>query len=116
MKTIKVCPKCQTPLIWTFCFPYCEYFCLNCGYKHGMLGAGEDIKLTKKLKLKKDIVDSIWKQLYGKGRLLPTGLFGCSNCKVTSNCKDHNSHLSKNEKEWNDISKEILQEIQGIFN
>jgi len=51
MKTIKICSYHQdrekTPLIWTFAFNYKEYWCPACGATYGMLGAGEDVPLTK---------------------------------------------------------------------
>ena len=38
-----------TPLIFTFAFPSCEYWCPYCGYKSGMFGAGTQIEETPEL-------------------------------------------------------------------
>ena len=40
----------QTPLIWTFAFPYAEYWCPYCGGRTGMLGGGQDVDTTEELK------------------------------------------------------------------
>jgi hypothetical protein len=30
-REIKICPRCFKPSVFTFCFDYNEYYCLNCG-------------------------------------------------------------------------------------
>ena len=115
--TIRVCDNCETPLIWTFAFPYCERFCLNCGAKGGMLGTGDDVPITKELRFKKRLVDAIWKVIYGKKGLLPTGQFGRSGCKKDNgSCGNHQDHLTSSEKEWNEIAIKYLKQVQGLFN
>lgn len=52
MRKIKICSRHQnykTPLIWTFAFPYAEYWCPACGAHEGMLGAGENVPWTWRL-------------------------------------------------------------------
>lgn len=39
-------PEYPTQLIWTFAFPYAEWWCPACGKHEGMLGAGKDVKWT----------------------------------------------------------------------
>lgn len=54
-KLIKICSghrHDETPLIWTFAFIGAEYWCPVCGYLGGMLGSGENVPLTPKLKNK----------------------------------------------------------------
>lgn len=47
---IKVCEcDCKTPLIWTFKFIGCEYWCPRCGYSSGMFGAGRNVTRTKEI-------------------------------------------------------------------
>jgi len=49
---IKVCGceiDYQVPLIWTFAFIGAEYWCPFCGSSVGMMGAGEDVPITKEL-------------------------------------------------------------------
>jgi hypothetical protein len=36
-------------LIWTFSFPYKEFWCPYCGATYGMMGAGRDAKWTWKI-------------------------------------------------------------------
>jgi Zn ribbon nucleic-acid-binding protein len=115
-ETIKVCPECGNPLKWTFCFDYNEYYCLNCGYMNGMLGAGDDVELTPVLKMKAQLIDVIWKRLYGKGGMLPEGEFKIKNCKKCGNGQYHNEHLTKKEEEINEEAWKILENIKGIFN
>lgn len=52
MKTFKICEghsEYPTPLIWTFAFPYYEYWCPFCGAKGGMLGTGREVAATQEL-------------------------------------------------------------------
>lgn len=49
---IRICsnhPEYEVPLIWTFAFPYAEYWCPYCGAKYGMLGAGKLVPLIDEL-------------------------------------------------------------------
>lgn len=39
----------HVPLIWTFAFRGAEWWCPYCGYTGGMLGAGRNVKITRKL-------------------------------------------------------------------
>lgn len=50
-KEIKICDRHekQVPLIWTFAFPGCEYWCPYCGFSGGMLGSGIDVANTDEL-------------------------------------------------------------------
>jgi len=114
-KEIKVCPNCESPLIWTFYNAYNEYFCLNCHYKHGMIGAGDDIPLTQELRLKEKILKAIWNELYGKGWLLPASNYKKGKCKKCDTTY-HNSHLTKNEIDKNIIAKKMLEKLKHLFN
>lgn len=52
IKEIRVCGcdyEYQVPLIWTFAFNGAEYWCPYCGGNFGMMGAGEDIPITKEI-------------------------------------------------------------------
>jgi hypothetical protein len=114
-KEIKICDYCATPLIWTFLFPYKEYYCLNCGRTWGMLGAGKNVEITKELILKRNIAETIFKQLHGKGWLLPQSTYGYTKCKVEKNCRNHNEHLTKKEIEWNEVAWKMLEQVKGVF-
>ena len=110
---IRVC-DCGTPMIWTFFFPFCERFCLNCGRKGGMLGTGDSVPATRELIFKKRLVDAIWKELYSNKGMLPGGDYTRSNCKK---CRDekHWQHLSKAEKEWDAVATPFLKRFEGLF-
>lgn len=46
---VTICPyhrERTTQLIWTFAFPYKEFWCPACGAKWGMMGAGDNAKWT----------------------------------------------------------------------
>jgi len=114
-KTIRVCDHCETPLIWTFAFSYCERFCLNCGAMGGMMGTGKDIPATRDLIFKQKLVDAIWKIIYGRKGMMPSGLFGRSNCEKCRDSHNHRSHASKAELEWDLIARKYLEQIKGLF-
>lgn len=62
VKEIKVCgcdDEYQVPLIWTFAFISAEYWCPYCGNITGMMGAGEDIAITKELINRKNKYEEI---------------------------------------------------------
>lgn len=80
-----------------------------------MFGDGPDLPITKELQLKLDIVSAIWKQLYGKSRLLPPGNYGMSKCKKCAGNTRHNEHLTKREKEWNDVAWVMTEQVKGMF-
>ena len=116
-KTIRVCDICETPLIWTFAFPYAERYCLNCGAKGGMLGTGIDVDATQELEFKENLVNAIWKVIYGKkNHLMPSGSFTRSNCKKCDNSDCHRDHASKKEKEGDILARRYLEKVQGLFN
>lgn len=114
-KTIRVCDRCETPLIWTFVFDYNERYCLNCGAMGGMLGTGTDLPATRELIFKKKLVDALWKVIYDRKGLMPNGKFGRTNCKKETNCYDHRKHLTLSEREWDTIANKYLISLQGIF-
>lgn len=121
-KTIRVCSVCGVPLIWTFAFDFCERFCLNCGAKGGMLGTGDDVPVTRELMFQKKLVDKIWRVIYGGKGLIPNGKYGRSGCKkdskegsYSSSCNDHRAHLTKSEKEWNEIARKYLEKFKGVI-
>lgn len=89
-RTIRVCDRCATPLIWTFAFAYKERYCLNCGAVGGMMGTGRDVPATRELVFKENIVNAIWKVIYGKKGLMPSGVFARVGCKKCGD--DHREH------------------------
>jgi hypothetical protein len=57
-EVVKVCGDChperEIPLIWTFAFNGCEYWCPFCGWAGGMLGAGVNVPFSKKLRIRRE--------------------------------------------------------------
>ena len=47
--TVCDCHKKDVQLIWTFAFPYKEFWCPYCGATYGMMGAGRNAKWTWKI-------------------------------------------------------------------
>jgi hypothetical protein len=59
-----------TQLIWTFAFPYAEYWCPACGKHEGMLGAGVAVKWNYRIHHRYlKYLKSSRKFLRAKGRL-----------------------------------------------
>ncbi len=113
-KTIRVC-SCGTPMIWTFVYDGCERFCLNCGLSGGMFGTGDDVEATRELIFKKKIVDAIWKVIYANKGLCPVSCQrkGCKKCSGSD--ERHYEHLTKAEKEWDEIARKTLEQMKGLF-
>lgn len=64
----------EVPLIYTYAWMYYEYWCPFCGCHEGMLGAGENVKET--VKLKKRL--AIYKKATGEYRHAMGVLVCCS--------------------------------------
>ena len=98
-KQIKVCEFCSKPLIWTFLYAGAEYYCLDCSGRWGMLGAGEDVDVTTKLraesKVYNDVFKSIEKHYFGTGSFTKKN---CEKCK-SGNDRCHTQHATEYEKE-----------------
>ena len=47
--TVCDCHKKDVQLIWTFAFPYKEFWCPYCGATYGMMGAGRNAKWNWKI-------------------------------------------------------------------
>ena len=113
---IRVCSTCQTPLIWTFAFTGAERYCINCGTTGGMLGFGDDESPTPDLLFKKRLVDNIWKSLYGSKGLVPHASQRTNCKKCTSDSGYHYLHLTKTQKRYDELAREYLVKLKGIFN
>lgn len=115
-RSIRVCDECGVPMLWTFFIPYCERYCLNCGYAGGMLGTGRDVEATKERILQMKMVEAVFKVL--RNKIMPGGKFGRTGCKkeskdggYSSSCNDHGSHLTKSEIEWDKIARKYLKHL-----
>lgn len=73
-QAIKICSRHQykekTPLIWTFAFIGAEYWCPACSYIGGMLGSGENVPSTKRLKDRLDKYKKLSKKFLRANSLL----------------------------------------------
>lgn len=115
-KWIRVCDDCSVPLIWTFAFPYCERFCLNCGAKGGMLGTGKDVPATRNLIFKKAMIDALWKVIYGKKGFIPEGARrrGCKICEGGDG-ESHRRHMKTAEKDRDTLARIWMEKLRGTF-
>lgn len=113
-KETMVC-ECGAPLHWTFLYHHKEYFCMNCGAKYGMLGAGMDVEETVETKANQKIASNVFGVL--RKYLIGDGGFTKSNCKKCKNRKDryHTQHLSKREIAENEIAEKMLKKIRGYY-
>ncbi len=100
-KEIMVCERCENPLIWTFAFIGCEWYCPSCGNAGGMLGFGKAVKLTPARKKKLRSLKIRWGQIV---RHLNTGGGWREDCKKCDAREEyHVCHLTdeeKRKKEW----------------
>lgn len=55
----------KVPLIWTFAWPYNEYWCPYCDCHEGMLGAGENVEETEELKKRLELYEKATKEYLG---------------------------------------------------
>ena len=111
-KEIEIC-ECGTPLIFTFLWPYKEWFCLSCGEATEFLGRNYT-KLTLELRVKLRVVNKIWKSL--RSSLLPrTFKYRRNGCKKCDTGEDHGYHVSTYEKRKDKIATQILKNIEGLF-
>jgi len=82
METINLCTICEdhqdfkVPLISTFAFNGCEWWCPYCGKKGGMLGTGEEVKETPVLKQRLKKYEE-----FSKEYLHSIGVLNCSETK-----------------------------------
>ena len=114
-KEIRVCDNCGAPLIWTFCWAYKERYCLNCGSMGGMLGTGEDVELTPKLKAQDKVIRDVWKAL--QKHLIyrcDYKLDRCKKCQVEG-VRTHRDHLSKKEILEDKVATKMLERLNKGF-
>lgn len=110
---VRMC-SCGAPLHWTFLYNGAEYYCMNCGYTAGMLGAGEMYDETTERraarKVAKDVFKSLRKHLHGDG------CFQRTKCKKCQNSNEyHPRHATKYEKAKNEVAVKILDSLRGYY-
>lgn len=107
-KEIAVCPICGEPMIWTFAFSGCEYYCLLCGYGCGMFGA-KKVDETKELKYQQKLYKRIFRII--NKDLTPDGAY-LKKCEKCADRKEyHLAHATKLELLKRDIAMETLEKI-----
>ena len=114
-RKISVCPHCAVPMIWTFKWSGCEWFCLNCGDAMGMCSADET-EITPELKFQKKVVDKIWKVISPK--LLPNCHFKKNKCKKCweQGVDSHWQHITKRELRQSKEAERLINKFRGIIN
>lgn len=110
MEEIMVCNNCDEPLIWTFAFSGCEYYCVSCGYAGGMFGTGHRVEATPELIATKKTINRKWGQVRKWLVKSPFYRRGCEKCSKLD--EPHGRHLTELEKDkaiWADKKLEEWQ-------
>lgn len=106
-KTIMVCNKHWKPLIWTFAFPYAEYFCMAGNHAGGMFGTGKEVELTPELKKLQTLYNRRWgqnRQYIALGRYKRTD---CNKCDASN--EYHTQHLTDKEIRLHEMAMKRLK-------
>lgn len=105
MKTIKVCPDCKNPLIWTFIVPVKEWLCWECkGSFPAMLP--DDADETEELRSKLIADTKEFKEAM-KGYVPPFSYNKrCGECKRRK--EYHESHLTEVQKDRHEEARKRL--------
>jgi len=115
-KSYRLC-SCWTPLIFTFAFPYKEWYCLNCWNAHEFLRAWREEKSDREIQMQWDLVHLIFNRIR---KDLQSPWCTHSNCKKCEwhwwTDKYHILHLTKMEKEKDIIARKYLEKFIWIFN
>ena len=106
--TISVCNSCEMPVVWTFAFPYAEYYCLLCGNKTGMMGGKTETPATEELKALKRLIEKVWKVL--RADYTGSGNYRVSKCKKCDN-EDHKHHFTKKKIERSKASILLIEKL-----
>ena len=112
--THRLC-SCWTPLIFTFAFPYKEWYCLNCWEASEFFNGSREEQSNKEIQLKYDLVNTIFKRIR---RGLASPWCTHTNCKKCIEWKDryHIQHITKWEKEKDILARKYLEKFVWIFN
>jgi hypothetical protein len=110
MKKIRVC-DCGAPLLWTFLYDGYEYFCMACGNKYGMLGAGKLVDQTKTLRAQEIVFTDVFKAL--RKHLLGNGRFRRKDCKKCLGEQYHTQHLTPLERERDGAAVEFIRALKN---
>ena len=111
-KEIELCPYCKKPLIWTFIYPDCEWYCLNCKSSYPMFcdsitidEYNEDFNYYK---IQKRLYEKIFKAIIKD--LTPRFCYkkGCEKCGKET----HYHHLTDLEKLKDKVARETLETIK----
>jgi len=107
MSKVMVCNGCEQPLIFTFAFPYCEYYCLSCGAKGGIFGTGHEVELTPELKSTLVTIHRKWGQVK---RHIVASRFKLTTCNICDKTNEnHHQHLTPKEKAKSEWALEKLE-------
>ena len=111
-KTIELCSYCKKPLIWTFIYPGCEWYCLNCKSSYPMfcdsITIDEYDKDFKYYEIQKRIYKNIFKAITKDFMPKCSYKKGCEKCEG----EIHYKHLTDLEKLKDKVSREILNTIK----
>lgn len=112
-KEIFVCNEHETPLIWTFAFPYAEYFCMAGNHAMGMLGAGHKVPATPELLKLQALYNRRWGQLR---KHIVVSKFWRKDCPQCVGDESHNYHMTDAEQRRSDMALARLAEYAEATN
>jgi len=109
---IIVCNNHETPLIWTFKFPYAEYYCMSGGHSGGALGTGHTVKATPELKKLAKKERKLWDEISPD---IALGRFWRKDCEKCTTDGD-NYHLKHMTDEQKQRSVDALAKLEEYAN
>lgn len=109
---IVVCNTHETPLIWTFKFPYAEYYCMSGGHAGGALGTGKAVPTTLELLELKIAERKLWDEISPD---IALGKFWRKDCDKCSTDGD-NYHLKHMTDEQKEASAKALAKLEEYAN
>lgn len=109
---IMVCNTHETPLIWTFKFPYAEYYCMSGNHSGGAFGTGKTVPSTPELIALRISERKIWDSLSPH---IAIGRFWRKDCPKCTTDGDnyHLKHMTDQEKQ---ASVDALAKLEEYAN
>jgi len=109
--TIAIC-DCGEPYMWTYMFPYNEWYCIRCGSKHGMLGVdGETVQSNSALAKKHKAMEKLFSA--ARKHYVPpnSGMHECKKCQESADSYNHRGHLTKLQEQRHQKSKDKIRAL-----
>ena len=113
-KTIELCPVCEQPLVWSFIYPGCEWYCINCKEGYPMFCDSISIEKSnenyKYYEIKQKVYSDIFKAITKD--FVPNRCYKNKCKKCEDRTEYHSKHLTEKEILKDKVAKEILKRIK----